>query len=112
MSFDVGLTLSDSESRMPSESRSGRGEPGLVGVAKPRSLRDGPGRAPQRDGLWGGDRGQRAGPPRGCVEVIKVWGRVVGLVWRLRRGPSPRESVLDRKPCQGVMARYAEMEAY
>jgi hypothetical protein len=46
--------------------------------------------------------------------VVKVWGRVVGPVWRLRRGSSPRESVLEseRKPCQGVRVRHAEWRAH
>ncbi len=59
--------------------------------------------------MWRGGRGQwRAELPRGRVEGVKVWGRFVGPGWRLHRGPSPRESVLERKPCRGVRVRHAE----
>ena len=43
----------------------------------------------------------------GVIEVDKVWGRVIGPGWRLRRGPGPRGSVLERKPAQGVRVRHA-----
>jgi hypothetical protein len=66
-------------------------EPGRIGVAEPRDGHRG----------WEGGRSQRrAVPPRGRVDVVKVWGRVIGPGWRLRRGPGPRESVLERKPCR------------
>ncbi len=32
--------------------------------------------------------------------MVKVWGRVIGPGWRLRRGLGSRESVLERKPCR------------
>ncbi len=60
------VTLSDSDAVRV---RVRVGEPGLVEVAKPRVTAG------------------RAGPPRGRVEVVKNWGRVIGPEWRLRRGP-------------------------
>jgi len=41
---------------------------------------------------------QVAGPARGRDEVVKDRGRGGGPVWRPRRGPGPRESVLERSP--------------
>jgi hypothetical protein len=91
---------------MPSESGSGRGEPGLVGVAKPMGSRwDGSDRAPQRDSCR--EEVAAGGGPslHGDVfktQEVKVWGRGGGPVCLLRRGPILRESVLlvERNPAR------------
>jgi hypothetical protein len=65
------------------------------------SLRDGPGLAPRRDGFRE-EVAAGGGPSHlgNVLEVVNVWGRVGGPVWPLRRGPSPRESVLERSPAR------------
>ena len=72
--------------------------PGRIGVAMPRVTagRGDPCTAGGKEVAGGGEPCRRGD----VIEVVKVWGRVIGPGWRLRRGPGPRESVLERKPCR------------
>jgi hypothetical protein len=69
-----GCRVSRSGSAVSSESGSGRGEPGLVGVAKP-GVTAGTCRAVHRDVTDErvGRGRRRAGPPRERDDVVKVW---------------------------------------
>ena len=72
--------------------------PGRIGVAMPRVTagRGDPCTAGGKEVAGGGEQCRRGD----VIEVVKVWGRVIGPGWRLRRGPGPGESVLERKPCR------------
>jgi hypothetical protein len=82
---------------MPSESGSGRGSPAVSEWLEPRvpAGRGDPCNAGGKEVAGGGEPCRR----RDVIEVVKVWGQVIGPGWRLRREPGPKGSVLERKSC-------------